>query len=256
MKFFLLFQFIFLTSCASFNSSAPSEGKTIYSYTDLSGKYRLVREVKTLDKKLVTRNQILLTKGSSNKIVEKSITVSQKGSVKSGGKRLLTVRPLASEFSVWLEGKQYSSKMKLDVAKKSMRVTLASPESRWNGVTLHPFPSGRFFCFYSQIPDCLYHNQLLSQGLKEKNQEYDFYIVWDNYPYLQDQLTGVGQKLFSPATLKFDGELKKRFRYIIEVEGQVILYQFSSSFDLKKISWISQGLTVVPPGEEVRDDAE
>jgi hypothetical protein len=212
-----------------------------------------VREVKNLDKKVVVRNQLINTAAGNSKVVEKSITVTEIGSVKEKGKRLLATRPSASEFMVWLEGKRYQVNMRLVPEKKSLRITMESPEKKWQGTKDIPVPKGRLFCFYSQLPECLFHTQLLDIAHTEEKEEFGFYIVWDNYPYVQDQLAGVGANLFSPATVKFDGEIKKRFRYIIEVDGQVILYHFTTSFELEKISWISQGITVVPPGEEVSD---
>lgn len=252
MKLALLSILLLLTSCSTFEG-APSQGKRSYSYIDVSGTYRLVREVKVINKKIITRNQFLVSTGGSNKVVEKSITVSQIGSVKKGKQRLLTVRPFASEFNVWLEGKRYESKMKLIPSKKSLQLNLNSPESKWQGISEVPVPKGRFFCFYSQIPECLHHNQLLAQARERPTESFNFLIVWDNFPYLQEQLAGVGGKVFAVANLKFDGEVKKRIRYIIELEGQVLLYQFSNSYDLEKMTWVAQGITMVPPGEEESD---
>ena len=78
--------------------------------------------------------------------------------------------------------------------------------------------------------------------------------MWDSYPYIQDQLTRVGKSLFAPASVKFDGVIKNHFRYIVEIEGQVLLYQFTKSFDLVKVAWISQGITIAPPGEEIAEE--
>lgn len=233
---------------------SPREGKTNYSYVDESGTYKFAREFKNIKQKLVTRTQILDTKGSGSRILEKSITVSQIGSIKNKNSRLLTVRPLASEFVVWLEGKKYSSRMKLNTKAKTMKVTLESPESKWNGTSEIPFPKGKYFCFFNQIPECLYHNNLLITANEQEPRQFDFYVVWDSYPYIQDQLTRIGQGLFAPATIKFDGVIKNHFRYIVEIEGQTVLYQFTKSFDLVKIAWITQGITVAPPGQEIVED--
>jgi hypothetical protein len=97
---------------------------------------------------------------------------------------------------------------------------------------------------------------MLLQALEHKKQTYDFYVVWDNYPYVQEQLNNVGQSLFSHATLKYDGEPKGRFRYIIDVDEQVILYLFTKDFELAGQSWISQGVTITRPGEEVKSEEE
>lgn len=249
---YLAFLFV-VTGCSTFRGE-PKQGKTDYSYTDVGGTFKLIRESKTIQQKIVTRHQLLSSTGSSAKVLEKTILVSQVGSVKARKSRLLTVRPLASEFTVWLEGKKYTSRMKLNTKNKSMTVTLDSPEVKWQETSEVKFPKGQYFCFYNQIPECLYHNSLLVQASENRNNKYDFFMVWDGYPYIQDQLTRVGQRLFAPASIKFDGEIQGQFRYSVEVEGQLILYHFTRSFDLVKVAWIAQGITIVPPGEEVQDD--
>ena len=256
MKIIVIYLLV-LASCSQIGKGKqPSEGKFIYSYSDVSGKFRYQRDVRFIKKKLVTRTQILVPSAGSDRVVEKSITVSQVGSVKDGGGRAFIVRPLASEFTVWLEGKKYSSKMHIDSAKKSMRVTLDSPEPKWKGESLIPFPQGKFFCFFTQIPDCLYHNHILSKSSEQKKHAFDFYVVWDNYPYVQDQLNNVGKNLFSHASVRYDGEPKSKIRYIIEVEDQVLIYQFNKNFELTGYSWISQGINVVEPGEEEKIEEE
>ncbi len=256
MKPFFL-ALLFLTACSHpGKGNKPSEGKFVYSYSDISGNFRYQRDVRFIEKKLVTRTQILIPSAGSDRVVEKSVTVSQVGSVKDGKGRALIVRPLASEFTVWLEGKKYSSKMHLDTARKSMRLTLDSPDPRWKGQSFIPFPQGKQFCFFTQIPDCLYHNQILSKSLGHKKQSFDFYVVWDNYPFVQDQLNNVGKNLFSHASVRYDGEPKGRIRYIIDVEDQVIIYQFNKNFELTGYSWISQGINMVKPGDEVKNEEE
>jgi hypothetical protein len=232
----------------------PKEGKSEFSYLDESGTYKLQRESKLIKKKIVTRNQIMDTKGSGSKVLEKTIMVSQLGSIKSKKGRMITVRPVASEFVVWLEGKKYSSRMQINTSTKSMKLTLDSPESKWQGTSEIKFPRGKYFCFFNQIPECLYRNHLLEMALESEQVEFNFYVVWDSYPYIQDQLSRVGQSLFAPATIKFDGAIKGQFRYIVEIEGQMILYQFTKSFDLVKVAWIAQGITIAPPGEVIVED--
>lgn len=252
----LLLLFLVSSCSTQIFKGEPSQGKTTYSYSDVSGSYKLNRESRQIKKKLVTRNQLLNTKGGQAKVLEKTIMVSQIGSIKGSKSRILTVRPVASEFTVWLEGKKYHSRMQLNEKTKSMSLTLDSPETKWQGQSEIKFPKGKNFCFFSQIPECLYHNYYLPLAHENRNKKYDFYVVWDGYPYIQDQLTSVGQSLFGSATLKFDGEINGQFRYIVEVEGQMILYHFTRSYDLLKIAWIYQGITVVPLGEEVESDDE
>lgn len=223
----------------------PREGKIVYNYNDVAGKFGFVREHKLLKNKLISRTQIT----NSGKVLEKSILVSELGSVKQSKKRLVTLRPKASEFTVWFEGKKYFSKTKLNIKDKSLTVQYDSPETGVRSESV-PFPKSRFFCYYSQIPECLYHNTLLTQAYDSKA-AFDFYFIWESYPFNQEQFSHLGKNLFSKATLKYEGIDKNLLRFIVEVEGQIILYHFSKSFDLVKISWIAQGITVLPSGEDI-----
>ncbi|HXH30925.1 MAG TPA: hypothetical protein VNJ01_08950 [Bacteriovoracaceae bacterium] len=251
----MLASFLLFLSCASHPEGGLNPSKKKFSYSDVTGTYSLTREHKSAGSKIVTRSQLSSNEGST-KILEKSITVSQAGVLLDSGKKLKTLRPFASEFTVWLEGKKYLSKMKLNVKKKSMTVQLESPEEKWNGLQEIPFPKGQYFCFYTQIPECLYLNNLLRKAKTAPNQSIPFIIIWDPYPFIQEQMTNVGKNLFAPASVKFDGEFKNLFRYIVEVEGQIILYHFTPSFELIKAAWIAQGISIVPPGEEVANDEE
>lgn len=253
MKNFLFL--IFLMGCSGhYIKGEGQEGRKTYSYVDAGGAYKLVRDNKLVNKNLVTRSQLLDNRSGQAKVVEKSIMLAKMGSIKSKAKRLLVSRPHASEFSVWLEGKKYTSKMRIDPKTKSMKVELNSPEARWSGITSYPFPQGRYFCFFNQIPECLHHNFLLQRARDKSEQKIPFFVVWDGFPFIQDQLTGTGKKLFAPGSLKFDGEISGLFRYIVEVEGQMVLYQFSPDFEFVKLAWISQGITIAPPGQGIVEE--
>ncbi|HXH74361.1 MAG TPA: hypothetical protein VNJ08_05320 [Bacteriovoracaceae bacterium] len=254
MKSGLLILLFILSSCATKPEAPDRVGRASYAFVDASGKYSFDRENKIVNKRLVSR--VTLTDVKSRKLVEKSITVSQIGTIKNKKSRIVTVRPMASEFTVWLEGKKYSSVMRLDTKNKSMTVQVESPDAKVNGTSQVAFPKGSYFCFYSQIPDCLYHNQFLQRSIKKPNEELNFYVVWDAYPFIQEQYNGIGHKLFERAQLKFEGEVKKNLRYMVELEGQAIHYNFSEAFDLVNMSWIAQGITVVPPGEEIPDEEQ
>lgn len=249
MKILTLLTLFALVSCGSLSTGKPQEGKVSYSYNDVSGRFDLVREHKLIKKKLLSRVQIVSSASGVSKVLEKSIVVSQLGSVKLNKKRLMVLRPSASEFTVWLEGKKYFSKTKLNTKTKSLDVQFESPETGLKQESKR-FPNSKNFCYYSQIPECLYHNSLLPQAL-DTDKKLEFYIVWESYPFTQDQFSHVGKNLFSKASIRFERTEKKLLRFIVEVEGQMILYHFSKSFDLVKVSWIAQGITVLPAGEEL-----
>jgi hypothetical protein len=234
----------------------PDEKKHEYLFVDGTGRFIFTREHRLLKNKIISRAQLSSDQGSSHRILEKSVTVSQLGSIKDNNHRVLVMRPLASDFTVWLEGKRYDSKMRLDIPNKKMQIELNSPEEKWKGKSSVAIPKGKLFCFFSQIPDCLFHAQLLTKGLERKENSFPFTVVWDGFPYIQDQYASVGTKLFSPAILKYDGEDKQVLRFLVELDGQSILYHFSKSFDLVRMFWIAQGVSIIPPGEDTTDTEE
>jgi hypothetical protein len=245
----------FLFSCSTPpKPGTPATGKSTYSYTDVSGRFRLTREKKLQEKRIITRSQIIQSDQGQPKILENSITVSQIGSLKLRKQRIPVTRPLASDYTVWLEGKRHFSQMRLNQEKKSLQVN-TEIEGGKKESSVHAFPQGRYFCFFSQLPECLYHNRLLERVVKGK-QPSTFTMVWDAWPYSAELLTGAGKQVFSAATMTLEGEDQGQWRIEIEVDGQVILYYFSKAFDLVKIAWVAQGMTVVPLGEEAPIDDE
>jgi hypothetical protein len=253
VKLVFLLSILFVSCSSSVSKNSPKEKKQQYAFIDGSGRFTFIREHKLIKNKLISRTQITSNLGSTQKPLEKSILVSQIGSINEDSKRLMIVRPFASDFTVWLDGKRYESKMRLDTKSKTILIELESPEAKWKGRQSFPFPKGKNFCFFAQVPDCLYHNLLLSKAFDRKGQFFSFTVIWDGYPYIQDQYTGVGSKLFSVARVKYESEDKGIRKFLVEVEGQGILYHFSKSYDLVRMFWIAQGVSIIPPSEEITD---
>jgi hypothetical protein len=250
----LLILFLSLCSCAGLVPQAsPKQEKRIFGYHDVSGKWALSREHKIIKKKLVSRVVIAQNLGTTGKHLEKSVVVSQVGTIQGKRGRIPTVRPFAVEYSVWLEGKEYKSQMKLDPAKKSMTVDLDSPEARWKGRSSIRFPKGDQFCFFSQLAECLHFNQLLYRAQAQAEKPIPFLIVWDSFPYVKELYSGVGGTLFASAAISFAKESQGVLHFEVEVDGQTLLYQFSKSHELVRMFWISQGISILPPGEEVQE---
>lgn len=243
-RFSILLLTLIVFSCAS-QETKIHEGSHVYSLTDVSGNFRLERDVKFDKNRLITRNRILNPAGGSSKVLEKTVALSQFGSLKTktGGVRVL--RPLAAEFVTWLEGKKYNSRMKVDLKTRTMMVNSSEKKEE-----IIPFPKAQQFCFFTQVAECLNLNGILKQATENTKQSIGFMLIWDSYPFTPEIFLGAGKNLFSKANIKYDGRIKNRIRYILEVDGQVILFHFSPDRKLEKLAWISQGLTIVPPGEE------
>lgn len=247
--------FLFILGCTLKNPSQNfKEDHSTYNYLDSSGTYKFIRESKKVSNKIVTRQQMIDEKKGSPKLIEKSIIVSRIGSIKNKSSRLLILRPEASEYTVWLEGKKYSSRLELNAREKNMKLVMESPEKRWQGTSEVSVPKGRYFCFFNQLTECLRLNFLLARALEQKSRNINFYLIWDSYPYVQEIFSQVGTKLFTPASVKYDGTINGLLRFIVELEGQVVVYQLDRSFHFIKMAWISQGVTIAPPGEENHDE--
>lgn len=238
------FFFLVVTSCAS-QEAKVHQGNRVYSLTDVSGNFRLERDVKFEKKRLITRNRLVNPAGGSSKVLEKTVALSQFGALKTKAGAVRAVRPLASEFVTWLEGKKYSSRMKVDLKTRTMVVNSSD-----NKEQIIPFPKAQHFCFFTQIPECLNLNGILKEASENKKQGIGFMVIWDSFPFTPELFIGAGTNLFAKANFKYDGRIKNRIRYILEVDGQVILFHFTPERKFEKMAWISQGLTIVPPGEE------
>jgi len=246
MNLSFLLCFILFSSCSStrlISSDLPSIEK--FNYFDPSGTYLLTKEIKRENTKLISRTQLTsMVKGKKN-LVEKSVTLSQLGSLQGKKTRVMTLKPLASEFSVWLEGQKYTSVGETSEKEKAYNLRMDSPEIKWKGQKKILFPQGKFFCFYSQLWECLYSLQRFQVLSDLPESSFEFYLIWDNYPYLQDQLTDVGYEMFTKATLKYEETINNELKYAVEVDGQLINFFLNTQFRMKKMVWVAQGITIL-----------
>lgn len=248
-----LLSFLFLIiSCSSSGIKVPADNTRQYNYQDISGDFRYSREKKTVNKKVVNRSTIRSMDGT--KFFEKSIMVSQPGSVKTPRGRVNTFRPSASDYEVWLDGKLHKSSLRLDVKNKSMRA-IVQEAGKQRRVESFKFPNHQQFCFYNQIPECLAYNGILGAVINSPKVK-EFFVVWDTWPYHQEMLTGVGSDLFMSAQARYEGKDREGHRVIVDIAGQMILYHFSEKFELEKFAWISQGITLLPVGQRISAEME
>jgi hypothetical protein len=119
---------------------------------------------------------------------------------------------------------------------------MESPEEKWNGVKQFKFPNTKTAtCFFSQIIGCA-----KVMGVLNTPQKINFYILWEGYPYLNETFTGFPMEIFSRAQLEYEGKTKqddKKFN--LQVAGQSIAYILDSNNKLKKMFWVSQGISMI-----------
>jgi len=222
-----------------------ADSKARYNFVDNAGNFVLVREssFKKGSHQFYTKQKIVLESPGEEKIVEQSLVFSLFGRIK---KQLPVLRPESSIYSVWFEGKEYSVEMKVNQNEKTMDLKLKGQETPWNGIKKVPFPKGNgIFCFFSQLVECVAATGFIQKALEEKTGRMNFYIIWNGYPYFQDQYANIPKELFSVAKMEFDGLTdQNEYRMNLEVAGQSIFYVFDTQGNFIKMFWISQGLTM------------
>ena len=241
---------LFVVSCSSTKKAAEIKKDLIhapekYSYTDKNGQF-LVRLSSGFNKKnnsFFTKRSLEIPGKDTDNLLETSVTFSDLGSVKK--KNML--RPKLSQYNVWFDGKKYFSELKMNQSKKAMDVRMVSPESQWNGVKQIKLPSTKaLYCFFSQIIECAKTVGFLAESSKKEEGVLYFYLIWEGYPYLNETFTNIPSQLFSKAQLEYDGITKdNERRFNLKVAGQSIFYVVDDKFQMKKMFWVSQGISMV-----------
>lgn len=238
MKFLLLLLLVF--SCNKLHRKTNFTGTSYYTYKDPSGTYILKRDVVETKSKIQLR-QKLLGRGASSKPLEKSITLSQVGVIKTKTGNSLSIRPYISQFSIWFEKNKYFSQFKLNKKEKKLDLIMRSPEEKWNKTQSLSVERGKVFCWFSQIPECLRRANLL---IREKNKVRSFVVIWESYPYYTEQYQKVPSEVFSRGMVYYDGYFEGNLKYNVRIGDQTLIYHFSEDNDFEKLFWISQGISI------------
>ena len=239
MRFYLAF-----LTCLFFSCTTPplrpelkqESGIKSFLYEDAQGKFLLKREVKKEKGRLITRSR-LFSWEVQDKELETTVSVYKIGRVSKS----LALRPEASQFKVWFDKEAFTSQMEILSAKRMIAAKLNSPEKKWNGVQESKIPKGRFFCFFSSLPECLKMQNILFQAREKK---VIIHLIWDNYPYNREQFTDIPLTMVSEAIFSYSDKVDETLRFELDIGNQIIFYHFDREFEFVKMFWISQGLSV------------
>lgn len=241
-KSILLFVFTLCSACSTNTSQKLINNRTVkntvstFSLTDQFGSYRVVKEIKFKKNKLITRNKIYF-EDNLNEPLEVTVAVSKLGQVKKKS----VLRPEISQHRVWLEKKKYFSQLKISVKKKKLNALLRSPEAKWNGEKSFDFPKSFRFCFFSQMAECLKLQDLLPA---QEGHQRLFYMIWDSYPYHQEQYSQVLEGPFNKAAIQLKKVGKNELQFEVNIGNQVLFYHYDKDYNFTKLFWVAQGLSL------------
>ncbi len=244
-KLIILFIF-FITSCSTTNPQYLSilkkaNSKTHYILKDKSGTFNITREIGYRKKtnELILKRKLTSSEKGDKFILEKNIAISTPGIL---NKKTTILRPKISQYSVWFEKQKYFTEIKIDVLNKSLNVKMVSPEKQWSGEKLVKFPKGTgVYCFFSQLVECIQSTNFINLAIQRENGSMSLHIIWDGYPYFQEQYLNVPNELFTPAKFTYDGLNKSsEKRFSLNIGNQIIFYLFNNKREFVKMYWVAQ----------------
>ena len=69
-------------------------------------------------------------------------------------------------------------------------------------------------------------------------------IIWDNYPYHQEQFANMKDEVFSQQNLVLL-KMKKQGINLLDTENHAIFYHFDKKLRFSKMYWVAQGISLV-----------
>lgn len=254
MKLFLIITLLQVIGCSSNKNKDLVESdlhniNDRYRYLDKSGKYTYQRQVLVEAEKKKISNLIKLFDPNKveNNILEKIIVVSELGAIKKGKEKKSVMRPQISQYTGWFEGKKFASQIKFDAKKRTVNVIMESPEAKWNGEKNFDIPKSKMlYCFFTQVPECIKYSHFFEKLKSDPRSKLPLTIIWESYPFFVEQIDGIAEEVFTPAVFYFEGETPEGYvKFNLEINGQVIFYQFNKKMELMKTLWVTQGISIL-----------
>lgn len=246
--FTYIFTILLLISCASPAGKIKEtleKNSEVFNYNDKNGTFRVKTESFTnkKGKSYITKKSLETLNKQKENILEKSIVVSDIGTIKN----IAILRPRRSQYTVWFDGKKYFSELNLNAEKKAIDVKMISPEKQWSGIKTIKFPTTRAIpCFFSQIIECADVSGFINMASKKEAGAMELLIVWEGFPYLNETFSDFPAELFSEGTLEYDGKTKDSERkFNLKVAGQSIVFVLNDKNKMTKMFWVTQGISMV-----------
>lgn len=232
----ILFSLFLVCSCAiQTPKKIELPQNSNFRFRDATGEYLLKKDIQIKKEKIISRDQII---DSNNVILEKTIMLTQVGRVANNH---VAIRPWASDFEVWFDKDKHQSKSRLDIKNKELDFSISRPSG--SNTKTFTFPSGTFFCYFAQLPECLTYSGHLKKIILNKT-KLDFFIIWANYPFGNEQYERIPNEPFTIAKIKYENKQNKHHVLELSFNGQILYYHFSESFRFDKMFWIAQGISI------------
>lgn len=248
--FFFLF---FLSSCSFVKNVFPTSSsdkfsklasyKKTYQFIDKTGTYSMER-ISGIDAKTNRYFTKYAVKSSDGQVLERSVVVSKLGKLKGD---LPVFQPFASQFQVWFDKEKYESETRFDSKEKQVKVYLKSPEEKWSGVKEANLSNrSGLYCFLSQVIECAQFTGFLQKAVEMKNGKMSLNLIWEGFPYVQEQYLNLPEELLSDATLEYDGMNKEgEYRFTLSIIGNNVFYLLDKNFVPVKVLWPGQGISIL-----------
>ena len=249
-RIILLFLVLISTySCAYFkvinakkSETQKLQGNLKYEFVDTMGSFVKLRQ-KGLDneKNIIVKSKIFF-EGKEEKPVEKLISISSKQKLQ---KDLRLLQPRKSEATYWFDGHKYKSTIVFDETRRQFLVQSRSTDKTWNKT--YKFPLGKkikAYCFFSQVVECAISSGFFLKSRLAKSGAMNMDIVWDGYPFFNEQYLKNKREIMSRGKLSYSGkEAAGIHKYSLNIDGQMINYFIYEDKYLAKMFWVSQGIS-------------
>lgn len=240
MKFVIMLSLL-LTSCGHLVNKANIQlraEKAFFIQTEESGTYEVLKEHGfSKDGNFVTKTSIAPVE-NKQLIVEKNITISKKSKLGSEG---YIFTPEKSEATYLLDGQKYLTQIDLDYKKEVITINMTSPEEQWNGVKTFTIPKNNgAICFYAAVVECAIVSTFITKAIENNGGDMNFMLVWEGYPYFQEQFLNIPSTPITDATLSFDGKNGSLYRFILTAAGQSQFFMVSEDGKIENHIWSSQ----------------
>jgi len=212
---------------------------------DKSGKFTELREsgLTKNKKNYVTKYRVFSDGDKGRKILEQSIVFSTPGVL---GSKVRVLRPERSQYKVWFDKRLYQTETRIDKKNKALIIKMNSPEKQWQGEKSVVFPGGNgLFCYFTQLFECMQYTGFVDKAIKLNTGKAEFHVIWDGYPYFQEQYLNISDGPFAAASMEYDGKTAEgEHRFSVSVSGNAIFYLYNHEKDYVKMFWPSQGFSL------------